>query len=273
MTQLSTRQLAETVTILQKISDPDTIYEAILDLLRSVVVFDAATLFERDRESGELVVVHQYGDQIVDLAPEAEFDTGNGLSSWICRQKTPVILESIEKSRAGRDHQINSFVALPLWTRDEFSGVLNFSHHEPGQYLMEMNADFQVVGNYLALAMERIQLHNMVRLQNDQLRETLRQLEAAQQKLIEKERLAAVGEIVVTVNHEINNPLTAIMGAAELAQANLRMNQPDNIERHLLMILKSANRIQAITQKITALKKTQTIPYIDEYSMMELPSD
>ncbi|MFQ6614000.1 MAG: histidine kinase dimerization/phospho-acceptor domain-containing protein, partial [Fidelibacterota bacterium] len=177
------------------------------------------------------------------------------------------------KSRAGRDHQINSFVALPLWIGDEFSGVLNFSHREPGKYLKEMKSDFEVVGHYLALAMERIRLHNTVRLQNEQLRETLFQLKEAQQKLIEKERLAAVGEIVITVNHEINNPLTAIMGAAELAQVLLEMNQPEKMDRHLRMILKSANRIREITQKIAALKKTQAVPYVDEYSMLELPSD
>ncbi len=273
MSKLSTEQLAQTVILLQKIGRPDEVYEAIFDLLRSVVDFDAATLFEKQAETQELTVAHQYGEQVVDLAPEVELDAGSGLSAWICRQKAPVILESIAKSRAGRYYQINSFVALPLWAKDEFLGVLNFAHHKSGMYSKELKSDFQVVANQLALAMERIRLQNTIQQQNEQLRAALQELKNTQQQLIDKERLAAVGEIVITVNHEINNPLTAIMGAADLAQVMLGMNQPEKVGKHLTMILESANRIKRITEKISALKKAKAIPYVGDYSMLEIPSD
>ena len=42
------------------------------------------------------------------------------------------------------------------------------------------------------------------------------QLEAAQQELVEKEKLAAVGNLVATVNHELRNPLTTIHTALYL---------------------------------------------------------
>ncbi len=273
MTNLSTQQLAQSVAVLRKLGDSTDIYDTILDLLRSVVDFDAATLFEAHPKTKTLTVIHQFGETKVDLVTETEFDAGTGLSAWITNQTEPVILESIPKSRAGKAYQINSFVALPLWVDDQFLGVLNFSHHESGKYSMELKPDFQIVAHQLAMAMERIRLQDRVHAQNEQLRKTLKQLQDAQKQLVEKERLAAVGEVVVTVNHEINNPLTSIMGATELAQTMLELDQTEKVERYLNMIIEGANRIKSITEKISALKNTRSVPYVDNYTMLEIHSE
>ncbi|HTT32655.1 MAG TPA: ATP-binding protein [Methylomirabilota bacterium] len=44
----------------------------------------------------------------------------------------------------------------------------------------------------------------------------LEQLQRAQSQLIQKERLAGIGQLVSGVAHELNNPLTAVMGYSEL---------------------------------------------------------
>jgi len=46
--------------------------------------------------------------------------------------------------------------------------------------------------------------------------ENLEQLQRAQSQLIQKERLAGVGQLVAGVAHELNNPLTAVMGYSDL---------------------------------------------------------
>ena len=47
-------------------------------------------------------------------------------------------------------------------------------------------------------------------------KESLERLQRAQSQLIQKERLAGIGQLVSGVAHELNNPLTAVMGYSDL---------------------------------------------------------
>ena len=51
------------------------------------------------------------------------------------------------------------------------------------------------------------------------------ELESLQRQVIRQERLAAIGVLVSGVAHELNNPLQAILGFAELLQ--MREDLPD----------------------------------------------
>ena len=57
------------------------------------------------------------------------------------------------------------------------------------------------------------------------------ELQSLQRQVIRQERLAAVGQLVSGVAHEINNPLQAILGFAELLQ--MQANVPDEVKTDL----------------------------------------
>ncbi|RMF10549.1 MAG: hypothetical protein D6762_01260, partial [Candidatus Neomarinimicrobiota bacterium] len=154
-----------------------------------------------------------------------------------------------------------------------FLGVLNFYHSAPGKYQPDMKPELEVVSSYLALALERLQLQADLTARHEALATALAELRRTQQELIDKERLAAVGELVITINHEINNPLTAIMGAAELGKSMLSLGKSERLTQHLDLILESAERIQRITEKIRALKQARATTYVGEFNMLELPRD
>jgi signal transduction histidine kinase len=74
------------------------------------------------------------------------------------------------------------------------------------------------------------------------------ELESLQRQVIRQERLAAVGQLVSGVAHEINNPLQAILGFAELLQ--MQGDVPDAIKPDLRLIQKESARACAIIRNL-----------------------
>ena len=73
-----------------------------------------------------------------------------------------------------------------------------------------------------------------------------------QQRLAETSRLASVGELAAGVAHEINNPLTSVLGYAELL---MRQDVPDRIRRDLNTIVYDAQRASKIVQNLLSFSR------------------
>ena len=85
-----------------------------------------------------------------------------------------------------------------------------------------------------------------------QLEKTVETLKTTQTQLIQSEKLSAVGEFVAGVAHELNNPLAAVMGFAEL----LREADVDaKYRRQLDLIFKAAQRCQKIVQSLLSFAR------------------
>lgn len=78
------------------------------------------------------------------------------------------------------------------------------------------------------------------------------QLQTTQAQLIQSEKLAGIGEFVAGVTHELNNPLTTVIGFGELLQ---RANLSPQHQRYLDHIVKAAHRSHKIVQSLLSFAR------------------
>jgi len=88
-------------------------------------------------------------------------------------------------------------------------------------------------------------------------------------KLVKSERAAAITETAVTINHEINNPLTAILGNTQLLLM-AKDKLPADVVAKLQTIERSAIRIRETTTKLMSIIEPVTGPYASGLEMIDI---
>jgi len=88
--------------------------------------------------------------------------------------------------------------------------------------------------------------------------------------LVEAERLTAILELGIAIRHEINNPLTTIIGNAELLLERFENTREDAVIKRLDVILSNALRIAEIVKKLQRVKKDKVVEYLKGVKMTDL---
>lgn len=137
-----------------------------------------------------------------------------------------------------------SLLGLPLVTRGQPQGLVvlvdaGYSQPYSGR---EIDLARAIVGQ-AATAMENSRLVH-------DLEASLRELKETQARLIQAERLSAMGELAAAVAHQINNPLTTIVLDTEL----LLLREPEDTDVHqsLSAIMRAGKRAAGVVRRLLA---------------------
>jgi PAS domain S-box-containing protein len=132
-----------------------------------------------------------------------------------------------------------------LWSKDKPIGLMGIASKEDRRYSTNDENLLVAISRQLATSIEKVQLYEETCRAYEDLRRT-------QEQLLQSEKMSAVGQLISGVAHELNNPLTAILGYAQLLEsANLDRNSADYVRK----LFKQAQRTHRVVQNLLSFAR------------------
>ncbi len=150
----------------------------------------------------------------------ATLKPGEGLSGQAFQQRQLLRLDDYqtweEQASAFRhDSRIHAVITAPLLGKHAPLGVLFVVSDQYKQRFDDHDAQLvELLTAQAAIALENAQLYEQQQAQ-------YRRLQDAQTRLVQSEKMSALGRLIASISHEINNPLQAVQGCLALVREGI----------------------------------------------------
>jgi hypothetical protein len=185
-------------------------------------------------------------------------DTGNVIVDSIVHKKPRKVANALT------DPQVSppvrellgsaEFVVVPMIVRDKAIGAIIADNIYSMVPISEEHVQLLTMfANQAGLVIEIAEMYKHLEQEKNKLKDAYRQISLTQEKLLEAERLAAVGKMAAYVSHEIRNPLVTIGGFAQTI-----LKHPEKIrqtQERIRIIVKEVNRLELILSEVLEFSK------------------
>ena len=117
----------------------------------------------------------------------------------------------------GRARGFRSLLLTPLRNEQGLIGLISVTRREPGTFADHHVQLLQTFADQAVIAIENVRLFDQVKLRTDELSCSLKDLQTAQSRLIQTEKLASLGQLTAGIAHEIKNPLNFVNNFASVS--------------------------------------------------------
>lgn len=162
-------------------------------------------------------------------------------------------MNGLETTRAIREKGIRIPIVF-LTNAIDFKLAIEAMKLDVEDYLLKEEAITSILPSLILNVVERIRL-----------REKL--AEAEMNKVAQRERVDGIKSLIVTISHEMNNPLAALKLAINVLQ---RKDVPPDIMSYVSIMKENVERIEGVVSKLRDLKGDKVTSYIGNIKMIDL---
>lgn len=170
-----------------------------------------------------------------------------GIYNWIASYGTPLLIQDAQSdfrldSALMKSLGIKCVMTVPLWSSNTMTGLLTAVNKKGGASFDKHDLRlFTVFSNLAAAALQNASLYT-------DLTEKMNELRTAQEQLVHSTKMAAIGELAANIAHEVNNPLTSVLGYTTHLLKTLDL--PESPRKILGMMEQETLRVRKIIRNL-----------------------
>lgn len=181
-----------------------------------------------------------------------------GISGRVFTTGESMMVDDVSKSpyyKVVPGWEVGSAICVPLQDNERTLGIISVEASEKNAFSHNDLLALESLAGFLTSVVSSVDRYQILQdtiqiLQTTQeeLQERMEAQRAAENKLVQAAKLAAVGEMAAGVAHELNNPLTTVAGFSELVLEELpeESSQREDLE----MVLKEAQRARNVVRRL-----------------------
>lgn len=206
-----------------------------------------------------------WGQRVTDRKRLAEVHFPENLGELVMRSRAEVLtaeyVPHLPKAAAEFVNSANGGASIwvVLWGKDDPIGLMGISRSLTREYSSNDENLLVAIGRQLSTTIEKVRLYEETCKAYDDLRRT-------QEQLLQSEKMSAVGQLIAGVAHELNNPLTAILGYAQLLESE--QLEPKVME-YVNKIFKQGQRTHRVVQNLLSFAR-QRKPQKDQFDVIKV---
>jgi PAS domain S-box-containing protein len=229
--------------------------DEILNLtLRQVVTLfgaESGSMYLCDTDSPTFRRRAAWGPRSRDKMRDAEITFEEGFGDLIVRSRTEVVTSDYlphlppKVTEFLKSDSDRSWIWVLFWGKDAPVGIMGLCSYMGYEYSSNDENLLVAISRQLATTIEKVRLYEETCRAYEDLRKT-------QEQLLQSEKMSAVGQLIAGVAHELNNPLTAILGYAELLETE-GLNEP--AKDYVSKLFKQAQRTHRVVQNLLSFAR------------------